>query len=298
MTVSVVLPVRDGADLVTEAVTAFVAAVRARGGEVLVVDDGSTDASAGRAAASGARVVRLPTAAGPYAARNVGWREAAHDVVAFVDVRCRPYVGWAGAITEPFADPAVAIVGGDVRVATGRTRAERTAHHLQPLRLATTASAPFLPYAPTCHLAVRRAALDAVGGFAEVRGGADVDLCWAVQHHGLGAFRAAPDAVLDWAPRTAVAGLREQYHRYGHNHGRLVAAWAAAGCPRPATPVPWRTALHALRHPGRGDRRAGPVVAVTAARCRAAYAAGLRQGLAEGDPRLGPRVEPRLGARS
>jgi glycosyltransferase involved in cell wall biosynthesis len=287
MSLSVVIPVRDGEEQVTPAVAGFVAAVRASGGEVVVVDDGSTDTTASRAERAGAQVIRRPAAAGPYVARNVGWRAATHPIVAFVDVRCRPRAGWAAALAAPFADPAVAVVGGQVLVASGPSRAERAAHHLQPLRLADAATAPFLPYAPTCHLAVRRSALEAVGGFAEVRGGGDVDLCWAVQHGGVGAFRTAPDAVLDWEPRTSVADLREQYRRYGHNHGRLTAAWAEAGCPRPETAAPWRTALHALRHPG--TRRPSLPVALTAAACRAAYTAALRQGLAEGDPNLGPR---------
>jgi len=287
MSLSVVMPVRDGEELVTAAAEAFVAAVAGAGGEVIVVDDASADATAARAEAAGARVLRRPRPGGPYVARNVGWAEAAHPVVAFVDVRCRPRTGWADALVAPFADPAVAVVGGDVHVSSGPSRAERTAHHLQPLQLADASSAPFLPYAPTCHLAVRRAALEAVGGFAEVRGGGDVDLCWAVQHHGVGVFRPAPDAVLDWRPRTSVGELRRQYHRYGHNHGRLCAAWAAAGCAPPPSPPSWRTAVHALRH--LGPRRPAPDVAITAARCRAAYAAGLRRGLAEADPALGPR---------
>jgi hypothetical protein len=177
------------------------------------------------------------------------------------------------------------VVGGDVRIVPGPSRAARAAHHLQPLRLAE--DAPFLPYAPTCHLAVRRSALDAVGGFAEVRGGGDVDLCWAIQHHGVGGFRAAPDAVLDWEPRTAGADLRAQYHRYGHNHGRLCTAWSSVGCPRPPVASPLRTGLHALRRPD-GERPPLPI-GLLAARCRSAYAAGLRRGLAEGDPLLGPR---------
>lgn len=291
MSVSVVLPVRDEEDLVGAAVTAFVAAVRTAGGEVLVVDDGSADATASRAERAGAEVLRRPGPEGPYTARNEGWRRAAHPVVAFVDVRCRPRAGWARAITNPFADAAVAVVGGDVHVVSGPSRAERTAHHLQPLQLADAASAPFLPYAPTCHLAVRRTALEKLGGFAEVRGGGDVDLCWAIQHHGVGAFRAQPDAVLDWLPRTSVPELRAQLHRYGHNHGRLCTAWADAGCAQPPGPPAWRTALHALRHPAPTPDRPGLAVGLTTVRCRAAYAAGLRQGLAEGDDRLGPRPD-------
>ncbi len=289
MSVSVVLPVRDEESLVHAAVTGFVAAVRSAGGEVLVVDDASADATATRAEEAGARVIRRTEPGGPYVARNQGWPETIHPVVVFVDVRCRPLAGWARAIVSAFDDPAVAVVGGDVHVRGGRSLAERTANHMQPLQLSDAASAPFLPYAPTCHLAVRRSALEKVGGFAEVRGGGDVDLCWAIQHGGVGAFRAQPDAVLDWQPRTSVKELLAQLRRYGDNHGRLCAAWADAGCTRPPSPPAWRTLLHSLRHPG-PDRPSVPV-ALTAARGRAAYAAGLRKGLATGDDRLGPRPE-------
>lgn len=284
MTLSVVVPVRDGARLVGEAVRALVTEVAAVDGEVVVVDDASADTTAEEAEASGARVLTAGARVGPYAARNLGWAAARHEAIAFVDARCRPRPGWARQLLAPLDDAAVALVAGEVVVRSGPTVAARTAHQLQPLRLAEAASAPFLPYAPTCHLLARRAAIEAVGGFAEVRGGGDVDLCWAVQHHGVGSFRAATDAVLDWEPRSSVAALRAQYRRYGHNHGRLCTAWAAAGCPRPPTAPPWRTALHHLRR-----RPAPPPVAVVAAACHATYAAGLRQGLAEGDALLGPR---------
>lgn len=284
MSLSVVVPVRDGAALVAGAVRSLRAEVDAVGGEVLVVDDASTDASAATAEEAGAAVLVQATAAGPYAARNRGWRAATHDVVAFVDVRCRPRRGWAAALLAPFAEVEVALAGGDVLVQPGSTVAGRAAHLLQPLRLRAGLEASFLPYAPTCHLAARRSALEAVGGFAEVRGGGDVNLCWTVQHRGLGAFRAAPDAVLDWVPRDRARDLRAQYRRYGHNHGRLVAAWRGHGCPTPEVAPPARVALHELRRGG-GDGW-GTTAAVAA--CRAAYAAGLRRGLAEPDPRLGP----------
>jgi glycosyltransferase involved in cell wall biosynthesis len=283
VSLSVVLPVRDGGELVGPAVRALRAAVADHGGEVVVVDDASTDATAAIAVAEGACVVRLTEPEGPYAARNHGWWAARHDVLAFVDVRCRPRPGWAAALAAPFAEADVALVGGDVVVAEGPTVAGRAAHRLQPLRLRTGVETSFLPYAPTCHLAARRSALEAVGGFAEVRGGADVNLCWAVQHAGVGTFRAAPDAVLDWVPRARGRDLCEQYRRYGHNFGRLAAAWRGAGCPTPEAAPPARVALHELRR-GRGDW----AVTATVAACRAAFAAGLHRGLAAPDPRLGP----------
>lgn len=286
MTLSVVVPVRDGADLVVEAVRALVAEVAEVDGEVVVVDDASVDATAERAEASGARVLSARSPVGPYAARNLGWTAARHDAIAFVDVRCRPRPGWARRLLAPLDDAAVALVAGDVVVRAGPTLAARTAQLLQPLRLAEAAAAPFLPYAPTCHLLARRGAIEAMGGFAEVRGGGDVDLCWAVQHAGLGELRPARDAVLEWVPRETMTALREQYGRYGRNYGRLAAAWAPLGCPRPPTPPPWRVGLHELRRPARSGRP--PAVALAAAACQASFAAGLRRGLGEHDTALGP----------
>jgi len=286
VTLSVVVPVRDGARLVGEAVRALVTEVAAVDGEVVVVDDASADTTAEEAEASGARVLTAGARVGPYAARNLGWAAARHDAIAFVDARCRPRPGWARQLLAPLDDAAVALVAGEVVVRSGPTVAARTAHQLQPLRLAEAASAPFLPYAPTCHLLARRAAIEAVGGFAEVRGGGDVDLCWAVQHAGLGELRPAPEAVLEWVPRETVTALREQYGRYGRNYGRLATAWAPLGCPRPSAPSPWRAGLHELRRPATSGRP--PVVALAAAACRASFAAGLRQGLGEHDTALGP----------
>jgi glycosyltransferase involved in cell wall biosynthesis len=54
-------------------------------GEVLVVDDGSTDETAARAAAAGARVVRHPYNKGNGAAVKTGIREAQGDVILLMD---------------------------------------------------------------------------------------------------------------------------------------------------------------------------------------------------------------------
>ncbi len=79
--------------------------------EVIVVDDGSTDATAAAASARGATVLRQANA-GPAAARNAGARHASGEIVLFTDADCRPEPGWLEAMTRPFGKPEVAAVQG------------------------------------------------------------------------------------------------------------------------------------------------------------------------------------------
>src|SRR5262245_32937926 len=57
-------------------------------GHVIVVDDGSTDATSAAALDRGARALRLDRCCGPAAARNHGARAATAEVVLFVDADC------------------------------------------------------------------------------------------------------------------------------------------------------------------------------------------------------------------
>lgn len=79
--------------------------------EVVVVDDGSSDATASRATEGGARVLRQPNA-GPAAARNAGARAASGEIVLFTDADCRPEPGWLAAMTKPFERVEVSAVQG------------------------------------------------------------------------------------------------------------------------------------------------------------------------------------------
>ena len=91
--VSVVVAVHDSA----RTLPALLAAMRAQDFdgtvELVVVDDGSRDESAGIARAGGARVIEQENA-GPSAARNRGWREARAPVVLFTDSDCVPQADW------------------------------------------------------------------------------------------------------------------------------------------------------------------------------------------------------------
>ena len=62
--------------------------------EVIVVDDGSTDATGAIAAAAGARIERHDVPRGLAAARNAGIRAARGAIVVFTDDDCEPSADW------------------------------------------------------------------------------------------------------------------------------------------------------------------------------------------------------------
>jgi len=81
--VSVVIPAYNEEEGIADVITRVTA--RAHWREVLVVDDGSHDRTADRAAAAGARVVRHPYNKGNGAAVKTGIRESRGDVVLLMD---------------------------------------------------------------------------------------------------------------------------------------------------------------------------------------------------------------------
>jgi glycosyltransferase involved in cell wall biosynthesis len=81
--VSIVIPANDEEEAIAEVVTTLRAAAGWR--EVVVVDDGSTDATAARAQGAGARVIRHPYNKGNGAAVKTGIRSACGEFILILD---------------------------------------------------------------------------------------------------------------------------------------------------------------------------------------------------------------------
>lgn len=134
--------------------------------EIIVVDDRAhtaDDADLGELApAADARVRVLRSAGrGPAAARNVGWRATSAPWVAFVDDDVDVPLGWLRALEADVREAAddVGAVQGRIDVPAPRHRAGTDWER----NVAALAQAPWV----TADMAVRRTALEAIGGFDE-----------------------------------------------------------------------------------------------------------------------------------
>ncbi len=194
--------------------------------EVIVVDDGSTNATASTARQYPVRVISTENR-GLSAARNTGFEAATGEIVAYIDDDAWPdrhwlrylaltfmrsgHVGVGGPNIPPSGDGSIAecvanAPGGPVHVLIS----DREAEHI-----------------PGCNMAFRKSALEAIGGFdPQFRAaGDDVDICWRVQQRGwtLG-FNAA--AVVWHHRRNSIRTYWKQQRGYGKAEALLEKKWS------------------------------------------------------------------------
>lgn len=157
MNVSIIIPVLNEAPLVAHAIDR---AWRSGGDEVIVVDGGSTDATASIAAAANCRLVASPR--GRAAQQNAGAARAAGDVLLFLHADNWLAEGGVDQIRRALADPRV--VFGCFRQ---RIEARGFAYRLLELGNFLRAACACRPYGDQ-GIFIRRQVFEAVGGFPDV----------------------------------------------------------------------------------------------------------------------------------
>jgi hypothetical protein len=195
--------------------------------EVVVVDDGSTDGSAGRVLEAYPHVRLVSIApSGLSVARNTAAEAARGEFLAFIDDDCLAERQWLDRMVHGMLRDAWDAAGGPNLAPPARSPLRRTLDSLPGTAFHVMLDDRRAEHVPGCNLVVRRAALAAVGGFDPRyhTAGDDVDFCWRLLDAGL-CIGFVPDAAL-WHLRRATpwAYLRQQLG-YGRAEALLAAAW-------------------------------------------------------------------------
>jgi glycosyltransferase involved in cell wall biosynthesis len=218
---TIVVPTRARAGYLDVALRSFAPQAAAAGAELIVVVDGPDPDSVAVAERHGARALRQSQPRGPNAARNAGWHAAGGELIVFVDDDVEAPPTWlpallAAAAATPerdvFAGPIRAQIEGGGPRSCGREGPAITTldHGAADVDVAVGWSA---------NLAIRRAALETIGGFDEaIPVGAGDEEEWQERYRSAGGrvrYVAAAGLAHRRTGRDAtLRGLaRAQYHR-------------------------------------------------------------------------------------
>jgi len=195
------------------------------GYEVIVVDDGSTDATPQIAAEYDVRVISTENR-GLSNARNTGWQAATGEIVAYIDDDAYPDPHWLKYLVARFHNTQYVGVGGPNVAPPGDGPIADCVANAPGGPVHVLISDWEAEHIPGCNMAFRRSALAAVGGFDPRfrAAGDDVDICWRLQERGweIG-FHAA--AMVWHHRRNSIRAYWKQQQGYGKAEALLEEKW-------------------------------------------------------------------------
>jgi len=225
--VSVLVPAFNEADTIAATVRTL-ATSEHPSFEIVVIDDESTDDTAAIVESLGfdnVRVVRVPSG-GKASALNAGIAMAHHDLIVMIDADTIVDRDALHKVVQPFADPSVGAVAGNVKVGNRRRLLGRWQHIEYVIgfnldrRLYDRLGC--IPTIPGALGAFRRAALDDVGGLSRETLAEDTDLTMAMLRDGWRVVYQEAAVARTEAP-TTLRDLSRQ--RYRWSYGTMQAIW-------------------------------------------------------------------------
>jgi glycosyltransferase involved in cell wall biosynthesis len=226
--IAVIIPARDEAAHLGACLRS-IAAQRLPELEVIVIDDGSTDATGDLARAAGATVLATG-GVGPSRGRNLGVAATTAELCFFTDADCELAPGCVATLAEALAagGPTVASAGGrQLAPVDDPPYAQRVQRFLEAVGFVSEYARPDgapqpARHNPSCVALVRRAALLGVGGFRdELWPCEDLDLDLKLRAAGF-TLRYVPAACVHHHRPASPAAFRRMMRGYGRGHAALV----------------------------------------------------------------------------
>ncbi|MBU2560059.1 glycosyltransferase [archaeon] len=153
--------------------------------EVLVVDDGSTDGTAGVVGDYDVKLLKQEHK-GPAAARNLGAKNAGGDILLFTDADCTPERDWIEKMCAPFTDEAVVGVQGVYKTRQKSPTARFVQYEIEE-RYGIMSKAQRIDFIGSYSAAYRKGVFLAESGFDEkfpIASGEDTDLSYRLASKG------------------------------------------------------------------------------------------------------------------
>lgn len=195
--------------------------------EVIVVDDGSTDQTAGICRTYADIKMICVQNGGPSRARNIGATMATGEILVFTDGDCLAEPGWLTELARGFAQPGTAGVGGDQKSPEDETLfGRRVQGILKQLGVVTyytqiVSVMVETPHNPSCNAAYLQRVFEEVGGFDEgLWPGEDVDLDIRIRRQGYTLIYNPAAVVRHYRPGT-YGGFSRMMRRYGASAWQL-----------------------------------------------------------------------------
>lgn len=142
--------------------------------EIIMVDNNSTDGSAGIAERYSRAKLLLERKQGAYAARNRGIAEAKGAIIAFTDPDCLPAVDWLKNMRAAMLCPDVGIVLGSRQFASNSLGLSMLiAYESEKAAYVSSGNTREICYGYTNNMGVRRSLFGRLGPFLEIARGAD-----------------------------------------------------------------------------------------------------------------------------